>query len=645
MARRGSVRGTTGSRGPATSRTVVVVLLTGFAVLGVVGPVGGVVAGPVDAVAPESGVDATDRRVVGPSVADAWDPGHQPPGRKAVGAGPRKSGQSADVHPRPGSTGRVSDERTDGFTEDASPVAGTVTDSNRGGLPDRPDGIGNRTPDNGTFEPDDSFMAAGSVGNGTYSGLRIDVGDVDYYAVELTANDTLQVSIDFRHSRGDLDLTLYGPDREVVDSSISTTDGESVSVRSARPGTYYVKVYGYRNAAAPYRMHVLQRTVVNDGFEPNDGLGTATPVPENGTLRDLQVVNGESDFFSVNVSRPGPLRATVTFDDETGDLDLVVYGPDGVREAASTTTTDNESVVTAVETAGTHYLEVVGFEGASAPYALSVTPPGNATNGTDPGTANLTEARLEDGETYRGRLTADDQQSAKNRGYHDRITFEGTRGDLVTLTMATGTGDPYLILRGPNGSVLAQNDDGSDGLDARLDRVELPATGRYTVVATSRWRGATFPYEVSMTRTNASETDGHPLTLAVDPVVATPGTNVTLEYTLTYDGNETRTVILESGLADLPGAWELEGRDDGGGEWIGREFTWRFRAVSPGDRLSPSITVGVPESVTTPTDRIASVRGYTYHTRVVETLSVTVRKSGTAGRSEPDSRVADRNGE
>ncbi|MGF1538539.1 MAG: trypsin-like peptidase domain-containing protein [Elainellaceae cyanobacterium] len=70
--------------------------------------------------------------------------------------------------------------------------------------------------------------------------------------------------------------------------------------------------------------------------------------------------------------------------------------------------------------------------------------------------------------------------------------FEGRAGQAVTIAMESREFDPYLILLGPNGRVLGQNNDfGADTVNASLTLI-LPETGTYRAIAnaaTSQGRG------------------------------------------------------------------------------------------------------------------------------------------------------------
>jgi hypothetical protein len=98
------------------------------------------------------------------------------------------------------------------------------------------------------------------------------------------------------------------------------------------------------------------------------------------------------------------------------------------------------------------------------------------------------------GETGYG--TVDTHDPSGYRGYYEPVTFSGDAGDEVTISMHSGGGDTYLLLVGPSGNVIAENDDYS-GYDSRVI-VTLPESGQYTIIATSFDSAATFDYSLSV---------------------------------------------------------------------------------------------------------------------------------------------------
>ncbi|MDP6581210.1 MAG: matrixin family metalloprotease [Vicinamibacterales bacterium] len=67
----------------------------------------------------------------------------------------------------------------------------------------------------------------------------------------------------------------------------------------------------------------------------------------------------------------------------------------------------------------------------------------------------------------------------------DLYSFTGTAGQVHTITMTRGTlADPFLVVLGPNGGKLSQNNNGGGGKNARV-RFTAGTTGKYTIEATA----------------------------------------------------------------------------------------------------------------------------------------------------------------
>ncbi|MBL9016028.1 MAG: hypothetical protein JNL83_17705 [Myxococcales bacterium] len=87
---------------------------------------------------------------------------------------------------------------------------------------------------------------------------------------------------------------------------------------------------------------------------------------------------------------------------------------------------------------------------------------------------------------------------AVTSGYH-LYTFEGRAGEYVRLQLDSPDFRPYLRVTGPAGASERWNDAATD-YEHPIDHVywslldlELPATGRYEVIATSVWNMRLFP--------------------------------------------------------------------------------------------------------------------------------------------------------
>jgi tetratricopeptide (TPR) repeat protein len=82
-----------------------------------------------------------------------------------------------------------------------------------------------------------------------------------------------------------------------------------------------------------------------------------------------------------------------------------------------------------------------------------------------------------------------------------RLTFEGQAGQTVTIAARDRDlvrVDPLLTLLGPDGAVLAGDDDFGGELDALVDAFTLPADGTYTIVVSHANGGFTGPVRVTL---------------------------------------------------------------------------------------------------------------------------------------------------
>jgi hypothetical protein len=87
---------------------------------------------------------------------------------------------------------------------------------------------------------------------------------------------------------------------------------------------------------------------------------------------------------------------------------------------------------------------------------------------------------------------------AGSRG--DFFTFDMPVAGLVTVDMRSTAFDTYLVLVAPDGSVVAEQDGGGAGTDARLDSIDLPAGGPYRIEATSATATGRGEYHVALAR-------------------------------------------------------------------------------------------------------------------------------------------------
>ncbi len=83
----------------------------------------------------------------------------------------------------------------------------------------------------------------------------------------------------------------------------------------------------------------------------------------------------------------------------------------------------------------------------------------------------------------------------------DTYYFDGAQGQRATIRMNridSGSLDSFLYLYAPNGSLVAQDDDGGGNGNALISQATLPQSGRYRIVATSWSSRSTGAYSLGL---------------------------------------------------------------------------------------------------------------------------------------------------
>ena len=88
------------------------------------------------------------------------------------------------------------------------------------------------------------------------------------------------------------------------------------------------------------------------------------------------------------------------------------------------------------------------------------------------------------GETRDGAIDENDGVDPEYGDIAEPVSFDGREDEDIAITMTSTSLDSYLMLVGPEGTVLAENDDDGDSSDSRIE-TRLTATGTHTIWAGS----------------------------------------------------------------------------------------------------------------------------------------------------------------
>lgn len=237
---------------------------------------------------------------------------------------------------------------------------------------------------------DNDFMTDPGIQDlpaGTYPGLMMcgdgaSWSDEDFYRLALSNPEEVTVSLLFSHSDGDIDLDLIDDTGALIGSSDSVTDNESVTL-CLQAGTYYAIAYSYDpqvNASYDLVINIPPGgCCADDAWEPSDGALEAIPVVPTDVVDQVNICEGDEDWFQIDLLAGDTLVVDLLFDQLTfeQDLDVYLYDRDGQTNLTpccdsgnGQSGTPDEQLTYTVNAAGTYYVVVDGYQSAVNDYII-----------------------------------------------------------------------------------------------------------------------------------------------------------------------------------------------------------------------------------------------------------------------------------
>ena len=319
----------------------------------------------------------------------------------------------------------------------------------------------------GILEPGDELS-----GDGPYE---------DRWLVDAPAGARL--TVDMRSSDLDSYLVVLGRDGRVLGSDDDGGGGKDaeVAIRAGAAGRYTILAtsYGDEPAVGAYRLSLQSDT--GDFAEPGATAAIAMGETKEGRLEDgdARGARGLEDHWTFT----GRAGQGVRVDAMSGAFDAYLVL---LRNGAVVDTNDdggegqNARIIAVLPETGTYTAVVSAFgsQGSGGRYALQLT----GLEGPPPAPGQT--GRITLGARVVGRLEQGDQTRADG-GYQDVWEFEARGGEDVLVELRSVAFDTYLELYGPDGTLLAQDDDGlGDGTNS-LITAHLARAGRYRLVVRS----------------------------------------------------------------------------------------------------------------------------------------------------------------
>ena len=287
-------------------------------------------------------------------------------------------------------------------------------------------------------------------------------GDEDYFEIPVPT-DGFRLSV---FTEGDTDTygTLF--DRNGVFLSSDDDSGEAFNfhiVQVLDAGTYYLSIAGFFGATGDYSL-VVEGAASDDH---GNSIATATPVAIGATVQGV-LTEGDEDYFEIPVPTDGFRLSVFT----EGDTDT--YGTLFDRNGVFLSSDDDSGEafnfhIVQVLDAGTYYLSIAGFFGATGDYSLVV----EEAAPDDHGNSIATATPVAIGATVQGVLTEGDEDY-----FEIPVPTDGFRLSVFT----EGDTDTYGTLFDRNGVFLSIDDDSGEFLNFHIVQV-LDAGTYYLSIA------------------------------------------------------------------------------------------------------------------------------------------------------------------
>jgi hypothetical protein len=311
------------------------------------------------------------------------------------------------------------------------------------------------------FEPNDDPASAPSITSTVYEGFTSCSGEDDLFAIDVVGGDTVELSLDFNHAEGDLDLFLEDASGVQLAAATSAADDEQLSWPVPSDDTLFARVVLAADAGGvPGNLYGLSLSgttpvCIEDIYEPDDDPSTAT-VMANGTFRDLTICPTDDDWYELSLNHLEELILDIGYEADEGNVDILLWDPTLSSVLASGSTLDDDEQFTWIVTASDTYFVQVSLvaDAGSAPgnmYDLGVVSVPSTTCSPDsyePNDDPSSAWPMPDG-SWSGLTVCE--------GEPDFFVLQATDAGVIDVSVEfdQSDGDIDLYLYGPFGNLLA----------------------------------------------------------------------------------------------------------------------------------------------------------------------------------------------
>ncbi|MBK6998774.1 MAG: pre-peptidase C-terminal domain-containing protein [Rhodoferax sp.] len=337
----------------------------------------------------------------------------------------------------------------------------------------------------------DTATTSGTLAIGASVVGNIEVaGDRDWFKVSLNAGESYAFSLSQTpNGLPDPYLALYDSNGTLVTENDDTGSNANSQIAfiAGIGGAYYLSAQGFDQETGTYTL-AAARTVVDDYGSTAD---TSADLPMNGSIAGDIEIASDTDWFKVSLIAGETY--TFSLSQTTNGLTdpyLELYDPNSKLVARNDNSGDSSTdskIVYFADFSGTYYLSARGSNAETGTYTLAATKIVD-----DYGNTASTSGTLA--------IDASVVGSVEVVGDQDWFKVELNAGEYYEFSLTQtpdGLADPYLELHDSNGTLVAENDNGSNSPNSRIvyspslsETYYLSArghdaqTGTYTLAAT-----------------------------------------------------------------------------------------------------------------------------------------------------------------
>ncbi|MDX2274239.1 MAG: PPC domain-containing protein [Hyphomonadaceae bacterium] len=332
-----------------------------------------------------------------------------------------------------------------------------------------------------------SAVAPDDIGNDASTRARLTLGqdatgsidddqDVDWFRLSVRTGQIYRIAL-----AGDGDGALGDPMLAIADrdgAELASNDDSEGSLNSyleyvpTQNGDVFVIARAFGGSTGTYKLRADAAALPPDSA--GNSRDTRARLSVGQTLNSGLDYPQDTDWYRVRLAAGQSYRFTAASAEGERNFDPMVVVHNSAGEELAVDDDGGEGLNSYLEFSapenGDYFVEVRGFDtAATGDYTLG------ARAGDIPADATSDAILSIDGDYREGML-----EPAGDRDWY-RINF--TEGQAVRLSLTSAEGDdaladPYLVMHGPDGAELAQDDDGGEGLNSRLE-FAAPSAGAY----------------------------------------------------------------------------------------------------------------------------------------------------------------------